>query len=72
LQLFLHYPANEYFQWLLLGAHLRTEGLIDERLVAATPGGLDALSKPVEHVVVEANGDACLARLDGTTAPRRP
>lgn len=64
-QLLLHDAPDDDLQRLLLDSHLRAESIVDEGLVAAAAGCLDALSEEVQEVVVEPDGDTRLAGLDG-------
>ena len=49
-----------------------TQRVVDERLVAAAPGRVHLLPKPVDQVVVEADSNPGLPGWDPTTAPRLP
>jgi hypothetical protein len=62
LQFFPDNAAKRGLQWLVGATDVLPESIIDQALVVAASGPLNLTAKPLERIVVKADGDSCLTR----------
>ena len=72
-QFFAHHAPQRLFQRLLSSLYVLSQDAVDEGLVVPTASIVDLLAEPIQHVVVETDGDTRLPgrrRHHGTALPR--
>ncbi len=50
--------ANELFERLLLTSHIGSEGIVEHRLVVASPLFFHLGTEPVNNITIKSNGDS--------------